>query len=346
MTLDVLSELFGEENSQVIRNITPFAISNAFYEQIYLYYGLDKLSPWVASCNEQLSKGLTHRRGDILEAYMAAIEKDISRNGQGYQEVRDWLLKVMALRLQMVEPIDNSSAFYSVGTPHRSFTVIPPPSTRRNISGRANDDVPISEPTVVFLSTPATNKHIVQISPPAKIWSQASQPARSHTKAKGPVATIMPWSSGLERSSIMTQLREFREFIFENMAQIFRQCHRESSSTKSKTVLFWTTLKCKLDNLRVMISEESQMILLLYYRVIFLSYALTLSSYVYFQLENTQSAIEDLRSVLSFKSHLFNSKIHECAVKRLLSIQSKSSITVITHDVHCQSGVSRSSLLC
>jgi len=51
MTFDVLSELLGSHNLHVIRNITQFAISNAFYEQIYLYYGLEKLSPWFAGAS-------------------------------------------------------------------------------------------------------------------------------------------------------------------------------------------------------------------------------------------------------------------------------------------------------
>src|ERR1700733_5446745 len=98
MTFDVLSELLGKQNLHVVINITPFAISNAFYEQIYLHYGLEKLSPFFTDGDsDKITRGRTHSRGDILEGYMAAIEKDISRNGQGYQEIRDWLLKVMAL---------------------------------------------------------------------------------------------------------------------------------------------------------------------------------------------------------------------------------------------------------
>ena len=74
MTLDVLAELFGQENSQIISNIVPFAISNAFYEQIVLHYKLDIF--YSSDGIDGNSWNTTHRRGDLLEGYMAAIEKD------------------------------------------------------------------------------------------------------------------------------------------------------------------------------------------------------------------------------------------------------------------------------
>jgi len=67
-----------------------------------------------------------------------------------------------------------------------------------------------------------------------------------------------------------------------------------------------------------------------------------IQSYVYVQLNDTPSAIEVLFSVLSFPSSLFKSSFHERAVKRLLSIQSEISITIIAYDVHCHAGVYRS----
>jgi hypothetical protein len=122
MTLDVLEELFGK-NPDVSRNIFPLAISNAFYEQIVLHYQLD-LEDESAANN---SKGTTHRRGDLLEAYMAAIEKDISRDGEGYREVREWLFRVLALRLRRLG-IQNEMALYSRGTEQQSLTILPPVS--------------------------------------------------------------------------------------------------------------------------------------------------------------------------------------------------------------------------
>jgi hypothetical protein len=277
MTFDVLSELFGKQNFKVVKNITPFAISNAFYEQIYLHYGLEKLSPsFTDGDSDKISLGQTHRRGDILEGYMAAIEKDISRSGQGYQEVRDWLSKVMALRLQLVALNDNSSGFYSTGTVHQSFTVLPPLSPQRTIRGSPYDGVTTGEPTAIFLSSPAANAQRIPTSTPVEIWSKASQRARSQFSADGNSSTIIPWSSGVNRSSTIAQLHQFRQFVFEKMAHIFRQCHTASSSSTSKIKLFWRTLKGELDNLREILGEESQMILLHYYRVCFFSTFLTL----------------------------------------------------------------------
>jgi hypothetical protein len=74
----------------------------------------------------------------------------------------------------------------------------------------------------------------------------------------------------------MAQLHRFRQFVFEKMVQIFRQCRAASSSSASTIKLFWRTLKGDLDDLRGILREESQMILLHYYRVSFFSSFLTL----------------------------------------------------------------------
>jgi hypothetical protein len=201
---------------------------------------------------------------------MAAIEKDISRNRQGYQEVRDWLLKVMALRLQLVALNDNSNAFYSVGTAHQSFTVIPPLSLQRTIGGSSYDGVIIGDPTAIFLSSPAANARPIPTSAPVEIWWKANQQARSQFSGDGNSSTMIPWSPGFNPSSTMAQLHQFRQFVFEKMVHIFRQCHAARSSSTSKIKVFWRTFKGELDNVREILGEESQMILLHYYRVRFL----------------------------------------------------------------------------
>lgn len=99
ITFGVLSELFGRENASTVLKTISWAVSNAFYEQLVLHYGLEKLCSQIPVA----SNGLTRMRGDILEVYMAAIDMDVSRDkGGGYQEIHDWLLKVMAIRLGMV----------------------------------------------------------------------------------------------------------------------------------------------------------------------------------------------------------------------------------------------------
>jgi len=172
----------------------------------------------------------------------------------------------MALRLQLIALNDDSFTFYSVGTVHQSFTIIPPLSQQQTTSGSLYDGVMTVEPTTVVLSAPAANAQAIKTPSPAKIWSQASQRTGYQITTEG--KTIIPWSSGLNSSSITTQLDHFRQFVFEKMVQIFCQCHTASSSSTSKIQLFWRTLKGELDNLQYMISEESQMLLLHYYRVI------------------------------------------------------------------------------
>src|ERR1700737_2705626 len=100
MTISILAELFGGDDMKTINAISIFAISNAFYEQLLLHHDLDRL----CIPHEKLLTSLnrTHERGDVLESYMAAIEMDVSRAGEGYHEVREWLAKVIALRLRKV----------------------------------------------------------------------------------------------------------------------------------------------------------------------------------------------------------------------------------------------------
>jgi hypothetical protein len=98
VTYDVLAELFGNENDSMIMKIMNWAVSNAFYEQIVLHYGLDYLRPELPFAD---SNRLTVKRGDVLEAYMAGIMMDPSREvGEGYREVRAWFWKIIRLRLR------------------------------------------------------------------------------------------------------------------------------------------------------------------------------------------------------------------------------------------------------
>jgi hypothetical protein len=78
----------------------PWAVSNAFYEQILLHYGLENFRPQLS---QRDSRTLTVKRGDVLEAYVAGIAMDVSRSsGEGYQELREWFSRVLRLRLRKV----------------------------------------------------------------------------------------------------------------------------------------------------------------------------------------------------------------------------------------------------
>jgi hypothetical protein len=98
VTLDVLSELFGIENDCDVIQTISWAISNALYEQIVLYYGLEHLRSRLLY---RESRRLTVKRGDVLEAYMAGIVMDVSQEaGEGYQEIRTWFYSLMRLRMK------------------------------------------------------------------------------------------------------------------------------------------------------------------------------------------------------------------------------------------------------
>lgn len=100
ITLEVLSEIMGKENDSEIMNMIPWAVSNIFYEQIFLHYGFNRLRPGLAVTRP---RSLAENRGDVVEAYMAGIAMDVAREGgEGYQEIRNWFIKIMTLRLDKV----------------------------------------------------------------------------------------------------------------------------------------------------------------------------------------------------------------------------------------------------
>jgi hypothetical protein len=103
LTYDVLAELLGSQNVPAITSAIQFAVSNAFYERLILHYDLGNLCA-QHEMNLTSYKALTIKRGDVLESYIAAIEMDISRSREGYKEIRDWLFRVMALRLRTILP--------------------------------------------------------------------------------------------------------------------------------------------------------------------------------------------------------------------------------------------------
>ena len=101
LTYNVLAELLGSSNIMAISSIIRFAGSNGFYKRLIQHYGLEKFCRFHET-NLISTKSVAVKRGDILESYFAAIEMDISRCGEGYREIREWLLLVVTLRPRMV----------------------------------------------------------------------------------------------------------------------------------------------------------------------------------------------------------------------------------------------------
>jgi hypothetical protein len=98
MTYDIFGELLGRENKSNLFGTMDFAVSNAFYEKILQHYGLESLSIHETAWT-RTDKKVTIQRGDVLEAYIAGVETDVSRCGDGYREIHTWLYKILSLRL-------------------------------------------------------------------------------------------------------------------------------------------------------------------------------------------------------------------------------------------------------
>lgn len=263
MTFDVLSELFGKDNFKAVSNVMALAISNAFYEQIVLHYGLDKLFLCERSFDQNASKGLTHRRGDLLEAYMAATEKDISREGHGYREIREWLLRVLAVRLRRFA-VQDGSTVCSSGTEQKSLTILPSISAGTSITHFATEmkgsNTFASETGPVFTLT-SSEAVTPSCCKATTVWNPRNCQNPSQSPIENNQFMTMESPSNTSRSA---DLNHFRRFLFESMRHTFAQTYKPNSwNVKS----FWSTLSCHLSQLQDMLDDEREMILLFYYRV-------------------------------------------------------------------------------
>src|SRR5438046_8535249 len=87
---NVLAELLGKNNIRTISFIIDFAVSNMFYERLIQHCDLQKLCRVHEIGSILSSKAIVVKRGDVLEAYIAAIEMDISRCcGESFREIRE-----------------------------------------------------------------------------------------------------------------------------------------------------------------------------------------------------------------------------------------------------------------
>jgi len=236
MTRDILTELMGRQNYQVVSNIIPLAISNAFYEQIVFYYRLD---PHDQGNKEYiLSKGRTHARGDLFEAYVAAIEKDVSRTGDGYKEVKNWLSKVLTLRLPRITA-QKGMVVHSIGTEQKSFTIWPLSSDLKTttLSKASGRSLSPSEMTA--------------------IWRQDN----GGTFGQQPIHSSRIITSDLDGTS--DDLNEFRQFIFDTMRQVVMQTYESRWELRS----FWQSLSDRFSQIQTALEGKSESMLLFYYRV-------------------------------------------------------------------------------
>jgi hypothetical protein len=192
---------------------------------------------------------------------MAAIEKDISRDGQGYREVRDWLFRVLALRLRRLV-VPDGSAVSSTGTERQSLTILPSTFSSTNIthSGTETKGSNIFASETGALLSLTNSKLVTSSFQAATIWHASNRRNASQSTMEANPFMMMGPSSNTNRS---VDLDHFRRFLFESMRHIVEQIHKTGSwNVKS----FWSTLSSHLSQVQNMLEDERQMILLFYYR--------------------------------------------------------------------------------
>lgn len=226
MTYDVFGELLGRQNNSNLFGTMDFAVSNAFYEKILQHYGLESLS--LHENGLKSGKTVTVQRGDVLEAYMAGVETDVSRCGDGYREIHTWLYKILSLRLGKATsaPVPMPSRPDMSNADGMSWNL------RRNSDRRDT-------------RTTARN-----------IWWDPKTESNPNPQ---PVSVR-------ERQSQHNQLIQFRQSLFDKMCGFLKEVHRTMPSiAKAQKNCFWMVFKYHLDGLRCDADETG--LLVHYYRV-------------------------------------------------------------------------------
>jgi len=289
------------------------AVSNAFYESLFLHYQLDLLCAELHAeegcrgSGKLGGKGMREKRGDVLEAYFAGIDMDVSREGGGSKEIRDWLFQILALRLGPQHPSSSSTS--------------------------------VTNPKFRKARRPGGNQN--------KIWWESSKADWPEELAsRGLPKRRESVSEDQER------LHLFREEVFEHMKLTVREIHAclppvgpASYWGEAETQEFWEEMRRYFDaqiQLKKYITDHERM-LLYYYQVLPHPFSLCSStpkparpsctstrhvfrgaddeSYVYLKLDDLHSAQHILGAILLHKSSVFTSKLHKESIRRLLSIR-------------------------
>ena len=249
MTYDIFGQLLGRQNNANLFGTMDFAVSNAFYEKILQHYNLESLSIDQVPASNKSAKKITIQRGDVLEAYMAGVETDISRCGDGYREIHTWLYKIMALRL------GKGGAGVSV----------PPLSRRPAVSFRDSIDMEFEGYDEVR-KPDAVDKRDEKISARKIWWDPKTQPPNDtiQTDTQRPLPAVRE-----RQSEEQIQLNQFRQSLFDEMCDILREVQRTIRNPyKAQFSAFWMVFKCYLGGLQNISHPEEIRVLIHYYRVL------------------------------------------------------------------------------
>jgi hypothetical protein len=228
MTYDIFGELLGRQNNSNLFGTMDFAVSNAFYEKVLQHYGLESLSIHETAAI-RTGKSVTVQRGDVLEAYMAGVETDVSRCGDGYREIHTWLYKILSLRLGKA-----------------TNAPVPIPS---------RPDIPDADHGMPWQLRRSTDKREVRTTA-RDIWWDSRTEASSNSQ---PVPVR-------ERQSQQLALIQFRQSLFDKMCFFLKEVHRTIPSIqKAQSASFWLIFRCHLDGLNPI--AEDLRLLVHYYRV-------------------------------------------------------------------------------
>jgi hypothetical protein len=258
MTYDIFGELLGRQNNANLFGTMDFAVSNAFYEKILQHYGLEDLNINQVPVPNRTAKRTTIQRGDVLEAYMAGVETDISRCGDGYREIHTWLYKIMSLRL------GKGGAGPSV----------PSVSRRPAVSFKDSVDTEFEGyDTGRRSKADAVDKRDEKISARNIWWDPKAQPpnATIRTDTQRPLPAVRA-----RQSEEQIQLNQFRQSLFDEMCDILREVQRTIPGPyKAQFSAFWMVFKCYLGGLQNISHPEEIQVLIHYYRVLSVVFLLT-----------------------------------------------------------------------
>jgi hypothetical protein len=246
MTFHILADLFSRDNVAVVLQAVHFAVTNQFYSRLLNHYGLGDLCI-------HLPNGLgefkwLEAKGDILEAYCAAVEMDPSREGGGYAEVCNWLHEIIAIRLNNTLAaracLRNSQSHDDSGSKEAIVEGALPEESRNTFIelevGRGGPGT--------LTEAPNGHQRRSRTGVDSGVWWDIEE--KHLNPSPGLLASKMQRHRREPASNMHGQLQSFRQSMFDKMRATLAQIRsREGRVGTNELRAFWTALKFYLDGI-------------------------------------------------------------------------------------------------